>query len=159
TGLPPWGSQPGSPADNDADGIADATSILDRNNRGAIAAYFDNFNPGTNASYYNQQLPGDAWSEGSCPFAIKNPPPCNIYTQDCGALAHFPSHTTVAGTTSPGSPIAGYVPYPVGPIPPSQSDWPVVPFPRDWAPFSASDASSVPAIKKLLRFSSSIVSF
>ena len=37
--------------------------------------------------------------------------------------------------------------------------WPLVPFPRDWAPYKTSDCNSATAIKRLLRFASSIVSF
>jgi hypothetical protein len=35
----------------------------------------------------------------------------------------------------------------------------VIPFPRDWAPFKSSDSDSLAAIKRLLRFSTSIVSY
>lgn len=50
----------------------------------------------------------------------------------------------------------GYRPY-VASVPPSQPDWPVIPIPRDWGGFG--DAPSVPAIKRLLRFSTALVNY
>ena len=90
---------------------------------------------------FAQQFPNDAFAEPSCPGL---PGFCDVYAVDCGGMAHY---TTKAPT--------GYVPYPSLP-PPSVADWPVIPLPRDWVP---GDAPSVPAIKRLLRFSSSIVNY
>ena len=95
----------------------------------------------------DQQFPNDAFGELSTgtPF----PPltiPCDVYAgQDCGGISkNFNSAPS------------GYNPYPVAAPPPGANDWPVVPFPRDWI---ASDTPSVPVIKRLLRFASSVVSY
>ncbi len=141
---PPWGSKPSVP-DNDADGVPDCTApcvspILDRKNQGAYAAIFERDRP-----QQDQQFPQDAFAELSCPYSP--PGPCNVYTQDCGGMAKNL-------TDGP----AGYVPYPgASPLPPpSSTDWARIPFPRDWV---GSDAPSAPAIKRLLRFASSIVRY
>ena len=148
---PPWGSDPSVP-DNDADGIADGTSIADRHNQGSYSAFYD-----TDRSRGLQQLPGDAWAEVSCPFPpVSNP--CNVYVQDCGGYAHYGAFTPLGGSAlAPAGP-PGYNPYPgIYPQPPSPADWPVVPFPRtEWV---GSDVPSTPAIQRLLRFTSSIVSY
>jgi len=139
TGNPPWGSQPLVP-DNDADGVTDPGSSVDRHNQGMYAAIFD----GDVQRQRDQQFPNDAFGEISCPF----PPlgnPCDVYSQDCGGIAKNSVATP-----------SGYNPYPVAAAPPGAGDWPVIPFPRDWIP---SDTPSVPVIKRLLRFASSVVSY
>jgi hypothetical protein len=143
TGNPPWGSQPG---DADADAVADAIGLADRKNQGMYPALYDN-----DKTRSRQQLPNDAFGEPSCPFpALASP--CDVYTTDCGGLAHYGSFKGY-----PPSGPTGFDPYPSGtPDPPSPPDWPVVPFPRDWVP---GDTPSAPVIKKLLRFASSIVSY
>jgi hypothetical protein len=150
-GNPPWGSQ--SPNDMDADGLSDPASptLTDRHNRGAYAAFynFDRYE-------FAQQSPNDAVAEPSHPLPA--PAPCNVYAAGhlCGGLALFDGHPHDVANNP-------YVPYPTGPPPPAPEYWPLVPFPRDWSPFSGSnpgsDANSVTAIKRLLRFASSIVSF
>src|SRR5262245_42223424 len=52
-----------------------------------------------------------------------------------------------------------YTPYAPGSEPPAPESWPLVPIPRDWAPYKNTDGDSSTAIKRLLRFASSIVSF
>lgn len=163
TGNPPWGSQPLVP-DNDTDGTIDPSALLDRNNRGAYAAIYDNDavrtvpfrdalgNPITPpfppfVYQYAQQSPDDALASNSCAGA---PNPCDVYTQDCGGLAKY--NTKVPTDPNTGLP---YVPYPLS-APLSQPDWPVIPMPRDWI---ATDQPSVAPIKRLLRFASSIVSY
>jgi hypothetical protein len=138
TGNPPWGSQPG---DGDADGVPDVSALADRHNQGAFAATIRK-----DRRQREQQWPNDASAAISSPF----PPiadPCDVYTIDCGGIAKF---STKAPT--------GYTPYASSP-PPSSVDWPVIPFPRDWAPFKSTDADSLAAIKRLLRFSTSLVSY
>jgi hypothetical protein len=156
TGNPPWGSQNGINTDNDADGEVDPAFIPDRNNRGAYAAVFNS----DTASQFGQQFPNDAWAEPSHP--LRHPVPCNVYTTDCGGIAKFDS----AAPNDAGNPGPPYNPYPAGASPspwpsppPSEPDWPVIPFPRDWPPFRDVDRNSVPVIKRLLRMASSIVSF
>jgi hypothetical protein len=146
TGNPPWGSQPNN-SDNDADGEVDPVSIADRHNQGAFAAVFNS----DTANQFAQQFPNDAWAEPSHP--LRHPVPCSVYTDDCGGIAKFDG---AAPNDSSGS---VYAPYPVGTPPPSESSWPVIPFPRDWPPFRDADQNSVPMIKRLLRMASSIVSF
>jgi hypothetical protein len=139
TGNPPWGSQSAAP-DNDADGVLDASPIGDRHNQGMYAAIFDGDVP----FQRDQQFPNDAFGGISCPFPpLSNP--CDVYLQDCGGI----SKNAVASPSS-------FNPYPVAAPPPGAADWPVVPFPRDWI---ASDTPSVPVIKRLLRFASSVVSY
>ncbi len=142
TGNPPWGSQP--PGDMDADASADPSVLTDRHNQGAYSAIWelDAFNQVLGRpDQFAQQFPNDAFAEPSCPGRAGA---CDVYTQDCGGMAHY-------ATKAP----AGYVPYPSSP-PASIADWPVIPLPRDWIP---ADSPSVPAIKRLLRFSSSIVNY
>jgi hypothetical protein len=146
TGNPQWGSDPGTP-DNDADGVLDPSTIPDRHNQGMYAAIFDPDVP----FQRDQQFPNDAFAGISCPF----PPlanPCDVYAQDCGGMAKFDT----AKPSDPASATGFFNPYPVVAAPPAQANWPVVPFPRDWIP---SDTPSAPAIKKLLRFASSVVSY
>jgi Neisseria PilC beta-propeller domain len=139
TGNPPWGSQPAQP-DNDADSVIDTTTIPDRHNQGSYASIFDADAP----RQRDQQFPNDAFGEISCPF----PPlsvPCDVYSQDCGGFAkNFDSAPS------------NFDPYPVTAPPLANTTWPVVPFPRDWI---ATDTDSKPAIKRLLRFASSVVSY
>ena len=141
-GNPPWGS---SPTDGDADAVDDLSPIADRHNQGAYAAA-----PNTDGPQRDQQFPNDAMAEVSCPF----PPlanPCDVYSVDCGGMALY-------NAAKPTNPL--YDPYPGGfGAPPSQTSWPVIPFPRDWSPYKASDSDSTPAIKRLLRFTTSIVSY
>ncbi|HEY6146764.1 MAG TPA: PilC/PilY family type IV pilus protein, partial [Thermoanaerobaculia bacterium] len=137
TGNPFWGSQPG---DGDADGLSDA--LADRHNQGAYSAIYNSDRP-----QRDQQFPNDAFAEVSCPF----PPmanPCDPYTVDCGGIALY-------NDAKP----SGYDPYPGATDPPSQANWPVIPFPRDWAPYKSTDTDSVAAIKRLLRFSSAVVNY
>jgi len=139
TGNPPWGSQPTTP-DNDADGLVDPSTVNDRHNQGMYAAIFDGDVP----VQRDQQFPNDAFAGISCPFPpLSNP--CDVYVQDCGGIGKFTSAAP-----------SGYNPYPVAAPPPAQGNWPVVPFPRDWI---ASDTPSLPVIKRLLRFASSVVSY
>ncbi len=78
--------------------------------------------------------------------------------EDCGGLALF----NCGGVTPCVHPsdVEGnkYDPYPLGGYPAPET-WPLIPIPRDWGPYKSSDADSMPAIKRLLRFASSIVSF
>lgn len=142
TGNPPWGSKVG---DGDADAKPDA--LPDRHNQGAFAAGILSDRP----SQRDQQFPQDAFAGVSCPFPpIANP--CDPHTTDCGGIAKYDD-----GALNVAKP-SGYTPYPVS-IAPSPADWPVIPFPRDWGAYKGSDADSIPAIKRLLRFTSSIVSY
>ena len=137
-GNPPWGSQTG---DGDADALPD--TLPDRHNQGAYSATYNKDRP-----QRDQQFPNDALGGVSCPF----PPlanPCSPYTTDCGGIAHF-------SDSAPANP--SYVPYQSF-LPPSPADWPVVPFSRDWGAFKTTDGDSIQAIKRLLRFTSSIVSY
>ncbi len=138
-GNPPWGSATG---DGDADALPD--SLTDRHNQGAYSATYNKDRP-----QRDQQFPNDALGGVSCPF----PPlanPCSPYLTDCGGIAHF-------SDSAPGNP--SYVPYAVATQPPNPTDWPVVPFPRDWGSFKTTDGDSIQAIKRLLRFTSSIVNY
>jgi hypothetical protein len=159
-GNPPWGScpstSPGCPAspDNDADGQADAASTPDRHNQGAYSAISDSDRPRPVG-----QPPADAFSGPSCPLGIAG---CDPYSQDCGGYAHFNTFKGFAGLapTALGPPDAAFpAVYPSNP-PASQQDWPVVPFKREWLgtdyPGGNSPESS---IKRLLRFSTSLVSY
>jgi hypothetical protein len=158
-GDPPWGSPPGAhPGDGDADGLSD--TIPGRNNQGAYAASYN-----SDAIFQlSQQFPNDAWASSSHPLTGQ---PCDVYTMDCGGIAKFDTAKPEepSGSSPPYSlPFSAYVPYPrATPLPPpSEPDWPVIPFPRDWAPFNAGpkkDSDSVPPIMRLLRMVSSLVSF
>ena len=142
TGNPPWGSVP--PSDMDADGATDPAVLTNRHNQGSYAARYDDdtFNAVLGRpDQFAQQFPDDAFAEPSCP-GVAN---CDIYTTDCGGISKYSNKAPT-----------GYVPYPSAP-PNSPGDWPVIPIPRDWK--LGSDAQSVPAIKRLLRFSSSIVNY
>jgi Tfp pilus tip-associated adhesin PilY1 len=159
TGNPPWGSQSN---DGDADSVDDGGSpVANRHNQGMYAAYRD-------FDRYDQQAVYDATAGanggsgqfgGSCGVATA-PGACNPYIQDCGGFAHFNAFTPVgAGSAlAPAGP-PGYVPYQPGTEPPSPADWPMVPFARDYPPYAGADSDPIPAIKRLLRFTSSIVSY
>ncbi|MDQ5839654.1 MAG: hypothetical protein M3537_00550, partial [Chloroflexota bacterium] len=143
-GNPPWGSQLG---DADADGVTDAAFLSDRHNQGMYSAILNN---GNGVNLQNQQVPGDSFGEPSCPVDATRwvgptvVRPCDPYLEDCGGYAHY----TASAPT-------GFTPYPAAP-PPSPADWPVVPFPREWI---GSDQANVDVIKRLLRFTTSIVSY
>jgi hypothetical protein len=151
-GNPPWGSQPSGdalsnpPNDNDADGAPDPTALTDRHNRGSFAAYFN-----SDRYAFAQQPPDDALAEPSHP--VPAPATCDPYSQDCGGLALYASRPDDPATGNP------YDAYPSGTPPPAPETWPLVPFPRDWAPYKSTDSDSKATIKRLLRFASSIVSF
>src|SRR5262249_26563091 len=151
TGNPPWGSQTD---DGDATGSPDpgGTPIPDRHNQGMYSAYRD-------FDRYDQQAAMDATSNLAC-GVLPGPGNCNPYVEDCGGFAHFNQFTPVgASSPLPASGPPGYVPYPGGTEPPSLPDWPMVPFARDYPPYSGSDSDPVPAIKRLLRLPPSIVSY
>ncbi len=183
-GNPPWGSQPGV-VDNDADGLQDPIPVLDRHNRGEYAGFYNT----REQWQYAQQFPNDAFADSShplsrcaggtnvgqpcsldsqCPLStcIPSGNPCDPYTQDCGGIAHFPPEdcTGVGFVDKWQAPClkdaAGqpYHPYPslIPTPPPLPETWPLVPFRRDWV---STDGDAVTAIKRLLRFASSIVSF
>jgi hypothetical protein len=173
-GNPPWGSCPNAgiacPAapDNDADGIADQTSIPNRHNQGMYSAHL-NYSPNGAVAEPNRsvsQFPQDAFAGPSCPLRALGT--CDPYSQDCGGFAHFNPFTTIEGTSFAGAapdallnpPSAGNPhAYPVDP-PAAPDTWPVVPFKRDWIgtdyPGGIAPDS---AITRLLRFTSSIVSY
>jgi Tfp pilus tip-associated adhesin PilY1 len=154
-GNPPWGSCPtataGCPAapDNDADAQVDPSSVADRHNQGMFSAIYDKERPRPTG-----QFPNDAFGGPSCPLGIVG---CDPYVQDCGGYAHFNSYkgypaSAPTGLTTP------YL-YPSNP-PASPDDWPVVPFRREWLGTDYPGGNSPEsAIKRLLRFSSSIVSY
>ena len=159
SGNPPWGSCPslslGCPTapDMDADGKSDSIPG-NRRNQGAYSAIADKDRPRPFG-----QVPSDAMAGPSCPLGIIG---CDPYTQDCGGLAHFNTFKGFPGTAPaalgpPDAPLPAV--YPQNP-PASPEDWPIVPFRRDWLgtdyPGGNSPESS---IKRLLRFSSSIVSY
>jgi hypothetical protein len=156
-GNPPWGSCPtagaGCPVapDNDADGVPDATSVPQRHNQGMFSAVYDKDRP-----RQNQQFPNDAFGAPSCPLGIPAGG-CDPYSMDCGGIAHFNSFKGFP-PSAPNGLISPYV-YPLAP--PAQSDaWPVVPFRREWLGSDYPGGNSPEAaIKRLLRFSSSIVSY
>jgi hypothetical protein len=161
-GNPPWGSCPtagaGCPVapDNDADGVVDTGSVSNRHNQGAFSAVYDKERP-----RQNQQYPNDAFAAPSCPLGIPAGG-CDPYSMDCGGMAHFNTFKGFPGQApnALGPPdVANPNVYPVAP-PASPADWPVVPFRREWLgtdyPGGNSPESS---IKRLLRFSSSIVSY
>ncbi|MFN2387936.1 MAG: pilus assembly protein [Thermoanaerobaculia bacterium] len=144
-GNPPWGSQG---TDGNADGILDTVAIPDRRNQGMYAAVYD-----TDRSQRLQQFPNDAFGEPSCPVRGAAAPECDEYSDDCGGVALYNASapTDLGGTT--------FDPYSntYGPgDPPRQDLWPVIPFARDWV---AADTANVPFMKRLLRFSSSIVGY
>ena len=150
-GNPAWGSQAN---DGDADAVADSGLLSDRQNRGAYAAFYNSDRP-----RLAQQPPNDAFAAPSHPLGYSADKPCDPYSADCGGLALYNcggKSPCVHASGASGSP---YDPYPDGTPPPSPATWPLVPFPRDWPPHDSSDANSATAIKRLLRFASSIVRF
>ncbi len=156
-GNPPWGSCPtagaGCPVspDNDADGVADATSVTQRHNQGMFSAVYDKERP-----RQTQQFPDDAFAAPSCPLGIPAGG-CDPYSMDCGGMAHFNSFKGFPAA-APNGLLTPYV-YPSAP-PASPDDWPVVPFSREWLGTDYPGGNSPEAaIKRLLRFSSSIVSY
>ncbi|HEY2154712.1 MAG TPA: hypothetical protein VGH33_03720, partial [Isosphaeraceae bacterium] len=156
-GNPPWGScptaGPGCPVanDNDADGVPDTGSVPQRHNQGMFSAVYDKERP-----RQNQQFPNDAFAAPSCPLGIP-PGGCDPYSMDCGGMAHFNSFKGFP-PSAPNGLLTPYV-YPVAP-PASSADWPVVPFRREWLGTDYPGGNSPEAsIKRLLRFSSSIVSY
>jgi len=176
-GNPPWGSCPtttaGCPAspDNDADAQVDTGFIADRHNQGMFAALYD--------ADPNYILPGpppvtvygarpyttyslDAFAGKSCPISGPAGSGCDPYSQDCGGLAHFNTFKGFAGVapTALGPPdAASPAVFPSSP-PASPQDWPVVPFKREWLGTDYPGGNSPEAsIKRLLRFTSSIVSY
>jgi Neisseria PilC beta-propeller domain len=161
-GNPPWGSCPtataGCPAapDNDADGVADAGSVPERHNQGMYSSVYDKERP-----RQNQQYPNDAFAAPSCPLGIP-PGGCDPYSMDCGGMAHFNTFKGFPGSApnALGPPdSANPAVFPVAP-PASPADWPIVPFRREWLGTDYPGGNSPEAsIKRLLRFSSSIVSY
>src|SRR5262249_28084232 len=107
-----------------------------------------------------QQGIKDAYADQSCPGILAT---CNPYADDCGGLS-LDTGTDPSGSPSTKKRPPGYDPYPGASLtptpvtnPPHQEFWPMVPFPRDW--LAAFDSDSVPAIKRLLRFTTSIVNY
>lgn len=172
-GNPPWGSclppvTVGCPVvpDYDADGLQDASGT-DRKNQGMYAANYD--------TDIAAPWPMDAFAGYSCPATFY---PCDVLTQDCGGLSHFNDFTANGGTVFPGvapsalisgnntpaeGPYAKSLTSDGEPIPLRPDLWPVVPFKRDWLPNDYPSGNNGPspddAIKRLLRFISSIVSY
>jgi hypothetical protein len=159
-GNPPWGSCPGlalgcpTAPDNDADGRSDTTTIADRHNQGSYSAIGDKDRPRPFG-----QVPSDAFSGPSCPLGNLT---CDPYTQDCGGLAHFNTFNGYAGSAPAAlgpSDVANPAVYPAN-APASPQDWPIVPFRREWlgTDYPGGNAPET-AIKRLLRFSTSVVSY
>jgi hypothetical protein len=156
-GNPPWGSCPTAGAgcpiapDNDADGVADTGTVTARHNQGMFSAVYDKDRP-----RQNQQFPNDAFAAPSCPLGIPAGG-CDPYSMDCGGMAHFNSFKGFPAA-APNGLLTPYV-YPAAPAA-SPDDWPVVPFRREWLGTDYPGGNSPEAaIKRLLRFSSSIVSY
>jgi hypothetical protein len=171
-GNPPWGScvvfaARGCPVvpDGDADQIAD--SLGDRHNKGMYAAVQDKQPVGYRP---NQQFPLDAFAGKSCPL---DRPSCDPHAsgEDCGGFAHWGDFRSNNGTNYSGSAPQSLggpsgTPYQQA-EPPAKDKWPVVPFARDWAPYDAGTGADYPnpgpssseAIRRLLRFVSSIVTY
>jgi hypothetical protein len=159
-GNPPWGSCPGltlgcsTAPDNDADGKVDPGSVQNRRNQGMYSAVYDKERPRPGG-----QFPSDALAGPSCPLGIVG---CDPYVQDCGGLAHFNTFKGFPGTApnALGPPdTANPAVYPNN-APASPQDWPIVPFRREWLGTDYPGGNSPEsAIKRLLRFSSSIVSY
>jgi len=156
-GNPPWGSCPTAttacPAapDNDADGVADSGSVPERHNQGMYSGVYDKERP-----RQNQQYPNDAFAAPSCPLGIP-PGGCDPYSMDCGGFAHFNAFNGFPGS-APNGLLTPYV-YPSAP-PQGSDSWPIVPFRREWLGTDYPGGNSPEAaIKRLLRFSSSIVSY
>jgi Neisseria PilC beta-propeller domain len=161
-GNPPWGSCPtagaGCPVapDNDADGVPDSGSVANRHNQGAFSGNYDKERP-----RQSQQYPNDAFAAPSCPLGIPAGG-CDPYSMDCGGVAHFNtfkgfpgSAPNALGPADASNPTV----FPVVP-PASPADWPVVPFRREWLGTDYPGGNSPEAsIKRLLRFTSSIVSY
>ena len=105
------------------------------------------------------QFPSDALAGPSCPLGIIG---CDPYSQDCGGLAHFNTFKGFPGAAPaalgpPDAALPGV--YPANP-PASPADWPVIPFRREWLGTDYPGGNSPEtAIKRLLRFTSSIVSY
>jgi hypothetical protein len=159
-GNPPWGSCPGlslgcaAAPDNDADGRVDSSTLGDRSNQGSYSAIGDKDRPRPYG-----QVPSDAMAGPSCPLGIIG---CDPYIQDCGGLAHFNTFKGFPGTApnALGPPdVANPAVYPNNP-PASPEDWPIVPFRREWLGTDYPGGNSPEtSIKRLLRFTSSIVSY
>ncbi len=159
-GNPPWGScqstSAGCPVapDNDADAVVDPSSITPRNNKGMYAAIYDKERPRPTGEF-----PSDALAGPSCPLGIVG---CDPFSQDCGGMAHFNTFKGFAGAapSALGPPdVATPNVYPQTP-PASPDDWPVVPFRREWLGTDYPGGNSPDgAIKRLLRFASSVVSY
>jgi hypothetical protein len=149
-GNPPWGSQAG---DADADGLADPGFLPDRRNRGAFPASSNSDRPP-----FAQQTPNDALAAPSHPLGYSADNPCDPYLADCGGLALYNCGGTTPCVHASAASDLPYDPYPDSAPAPAPETWPLVPFPRDWPPHSG-DADSAIAIKRLLRFASSLVRF
>ena len=154
--------------DADADQIVDNPIQPDRHNHGMYAALYD-WGPEF-AARPIQQYPFDAFAGKSCPKDLSS---CDPYAvgNDCGGFAHF-----AAFTSNNGTPYAGAAPQGLGgpggspyqiDEPPFKDKWPVVPFGRDWPPYDSGASADYPstgpspneAIRRLLRFVSSIVTY
>jgi len=160
-GNPPWGSQPNGdvnsnpPNDNDSDALTDDGTPPDRHNRGSYAAVYN-----SDRYQFAQQAPNDAFAEPSHPLPIQRN--CDVYQfgHPCGGLALYKcGGQTPCEATATKADSTMYVPYAPGTEPPAPESWPLVPIPRDWTPYKNTDGDSATAIKRLLRFASSIVSF
>jgi hypothetical protein len=159
-GNPPWGScaaaSLGCPVapDNDADSQVDVGTISSRNNKGMYSAIYDK-----ERGQQFQQYPNDALAGPSCPLGV---PGCDPYAQDCGGLAHFNTYKGFAGA-APAALGPSDTPFPAAfpqNPPASPADWPVVPFRREWLGTDYPGGNTPEtAIKRLLRFTSSIVSY
>jgi hypothetical protein len=159
-GNPPWGSCTSTGAgcptapDNDADGQPDPLSIPDRHNKGMFSALYEKENPVLGRSRPFIVFPNDAFAAPSCPLGVF---PCDPYSQDCGGMAHFNSFNGFPAA-APADLLSPYL-YPSNP-PASSTDWPVVPFKREWLGTDYPGGNSPEAaIKRLLRFTSSIVGY
>ena len=180
TGNPPWGScmvlsvrgcPAGTVPDGDADQIIDA--FPDRHNKGMYAAVYDKQPV---VSRPDQQYPFDAFGGKSCPLDLPTCDP-SVVGNDCGGFAHFDNFTSNNGTLYSGAapqaiqlglPTASGIlsPYALD-VPPASEKWPVVPFARNWPPYDAGVSADYPspgpssseAIRRLLRFVSSIVTY
>jgi hypothetical protein len=170
-GNPPWGScmtvtARGCPAgtvpDGDADQLPD--SVPDRHNKGMYAAMYDKQPV---VSRPDQQYPLDAIAGKSCPLDLSSCDP-SVPGNDCGGFAHFADFSSNNGTPYAGAAPKALLPSPYQTDEPLAKDkWPVVPFARNWAPYDAGLSSDYPspgpssseAIRRLLRFVSSIVTY
>ena len=176
-GNPPWGScmafqALGCPIfpDGNADGVAD--TVPNRHNQGMYAALYDRGPEFASRPF--QQYPFDAFAGKSCPLDPAFPA-CDPYLagNDCGGFAHFNDFTANDGTAYLGAAPKALIQTPNNSPyqqdePPAREKWPVVPFGRDWAPYDSGSLADYPsslgpsqdeAIRKLLRFVSSIVTY